>query len=331
MRTLIIILYLFNIFVLQSQDKKLAIYDIFKDYQFSGQSIEQIHAMAEPRFFTFLENYYQVVKADFTTGERIDTLFAIDEDNQDISFIYKYAFSNEDIAILLATDIKSIYRYSYTADYYIYNLKQQTLTEVNDTCRIEQASWSPDSRQIAYVYNNNIFVKNLTNQKTTQLTFDGEKNKIINGKPDWVYEEELSFARGYEWSPNSQHIAYYRFDETHVPTHKIPVYSGLYPEIMEYHYPKAGEDNSNVSLYIYDLAKKKKQKINFEVHNAGYIPRIRWTASGKHLGILHLNRLQNKLKILLADADNGKADVIYSDSTTTFFPPDYDMYMNFID
>ncbi len=331
MRALIIILYLINIFVLYSQNKKLTIDNIFNDYQFSDRSVEQIYSMADPRYFTFLEDYYQIVKADFTTGKRVDTLFTIKGDKHDISYIYEYAFSKEDTAILLATNIKRIYRYSYTANYYIYNLPHRTLTKVNDTCRIEQATWSPDSRHIAYIYNNNLFVKSLSNENTTQLTFDGAKNKIINGKPDWVYEEELSFAKAYEWSPNSQHIAYYRFNERSVPMHKIPVYNGLYPEIIEYHYPKAGEKNSSVSIHIYKMEKHKTQKINFEVHNNGYIPRICWTASGKQLGILNLNRPQNKLNILLANPANGKVDVIYSDSTNTFFPSDYNMYMNFID
>tara|TARA_B100001287_G_scaffold242447_1_gene217893 strand:- start:829 stop:2592 length:1764 start_codon:yes stop_codon:yes gene_type:complete len=177
------------------------------------------------------------------------------------------------------------------------------------------ATFSPNGKNIAYVFNNNLFVYNLLTANTKQITFDGSKNKIINGSSDWVYEEEFTLIRAFEWSNDSKTIAFYKFDESNVKEFSMDVFrGGLYPTQEVFKYPKAGEDNSKVTLHLYDLRTNKTIDVFFR-KDYEYYPRIKWFSSSddnQELIIFGMNRNQNELDVLISQTD-GSTKLLFSE------------------
>ncbi len=145
------------------------------------------------------------------------------------------------------------------------------------------------------------------------------KNAIINGATDWVYEEEFGLSQGYQWSPDGKMLAFYRFDESQVKEFSMDIYGSLYPEQDRFKYPKAGEANSTIQVYIYQLANGKLSTLDLGAETDIYIPRIHWAANNSSLYIQRLNRWQNKLDILSTKpADDGATQLIYTESNPAF-------------
>ena len=167
---------------------------------------------------------------------------------------------------------------------------------------------------VAFVRDNNLFIKDLVSGEENMVTDDGKAGHIINGTTDWVYEEEFGFTKGFSWSPDGSKIAYYRFDESDVMEYGMQMWGELYPEIYRYKYPKAGEKNSLVSIHVYDLEGKSSISVDLGDETDQYIPRIEWTLRPDILAIQRMNRLQNHLEILLADAVTGKTRVTYNEN-----------------
>lgn len=180
------------------------------------------------------------------------------------------------------------------------------------------ATVAPVGNKVAFVRDNNIFIKDLDDNSETQITSDGENNKIKNGWADWVYEEEFSKAEAFFWNPNGTKIAFIRYDESKVKEFEMPLYKGLYPEQYKFKYPKAGEDNSIVSVHIYDLASKKTIPVDIGKETDIYIPRIVWTNDANILSVQRMNRLQNKLELMFADANTGSTKVILTEEAKTY-------------
>ncbi|MGB6269331.1 MAG: S9 family peptidase, partial [Olleya sp.] len=184
----------------------------------------------------------------------------------------------------------------------------------------QEPTFSPDGKKIAYGLNNNLYVKNLITGETKQFTFDGEKNKVINGITDWVYEEEFAFVRAFDWNADSNKIAFIRFDETDVPEFSMDVYGKeLYQTQTVFKYPKAGEKNAEVSLHIYDLDTNKTQdvKVNKEYKDF-YIPRIKWSSAPNMLSAQYLNRHQNQLDLWMIDADENKSYLVLEEKDKAY-------------
>ncbi len=209
---------------------------------------------------------------------------------------------------LIPKDKTAIYRRSFTASY-----------DLIGSGPVREAMLSPDSSRVAFVRDNDLYLKELSTGVETRITCDGEPGSIINGATDWVYEEEFAFTRAYEFSPDNQYIAFLRFDESRVPEFSMTRYDGrLYPEVQTFKYPKAGEENSIVTLHLYDIAQGTVSKIDTGtemVLEAGtedeewwvidqYIPRIGWTPDGE-LFFYRLNRLQNKFEVVLSSGSRG--------------------------
>ena len=193
------------------------------------------------------------------------------------------------------------------------------------------ATFSPQGDKVAYVFENNLFIKNIKSEKITQVTTDGKKNHIINGASDWVYEEEFVLVRSFEWAPDGKHIAYYKFDESHVKEFSMDLFKGgLYPTQEVFKYPKAGEDNSVVKVYFYNLEKDKSTYIYTE-KDYEYIPRIKWTNNPKVLALYGMNRHQNELDFILVNTDDGSNKILFTEKdkyyidihdNLTFLPED---------
>lgn len=225
--------------------------------------------------------------------------------------------SNTDKYYLVSRDAEQLYRRSFLCNYFIGNNTGETLTPLSDNKQLYPA-FSPNDTKIAFIKNNNLFYKNLDNNKEVQITKDGERNKIINGKSDWVYEEELELTYAYEWNAQSDKIAYLKFDESNVKEYSIPFYYDMqYPNTFTYKYPKVGQENSKVSVWVYDLKSNKNKQILLP-YAYEYIPRIYWNASGDEIIMMLLNRHQDSLKLVGFNIKTRSIRQLYAETNGTY-------------
>jgi len=213
--------------------------------------------------------------------------------------------------VLLRTNIESIYRRSSKATVYVYDSLTKKISTL-DEGKVLHPTLSPDGNQVAYVRENNLYIKNLASNSIKAVTTDGKWNYIINGNCDWVYEEEFEFSRAFQWSPKGTYIAYYRFDETEVKEYNMTIYDNAYNKDYRYKYPKAGEANSKVEIHIYDVAKGNDVKAHYEQGDI-YIPRIKWTSNDNDLVVFWMNRHQDNLKLLQTNAQTGASHILYEE------------------
>lgn len=287
---------------------------IWNSGEFSAKGVRGFRSMKNGEEFTRLEKN-KILKYKFEDFSGASTIL-LDGNELKIggkSFVIQdYEFNSDESKMLIATDMVSVYRHSYTAFYYILDLKTMTFESLDKKRNIQTlAEFSPNGRFVSYISENNIFVKNLSNGKIQQLTRDGQKNHLINGTTDWVYEEEFTYTKAYEWSPDSKHIAFLKFDESQVKEFSMPLYGSLYPELYTFKYPKAGEDNSKVTLHIQAIGKKKAKQIILGEYE--YIPRIKFSPINSTLLVQTLNRHQNTLQFYKFDAQgkSNKAEMFY--------------------
>ena len=301
-----------------AQEKLIQLEDIWASRTFSPEWVWGIISMNDGVHYSSLnygnENVY-VTQYSYETGDSVGTI--VDSKNlKDISFD-AYQFSANEEKILLPTQTESIYRHSTRSKFYIYDRATKTISSLsNDKQRLAQ--FSPDATKVAFVRANNIFIKDINTDIETQITTDGAVNKIINGATDWVYEEEFAFDNGFQWNSNGTKIAFYRFNEEAVPEFSMDVFSKLYPSQTRFKYPKAGEANSSVEIYIYDTNTKTTVEAAIEVEEEFYIPRIKWTKDENILSVQRMNRHQNNLDFLLIDAKDGSAKIIFTETDEAY-------------
>ncbi len=214
----------------------------------------------------------------------------------------KFQMSADESKALLQYAAEPIFRHSTRAHFVVVDLKSYDLIAQSKE-KVRYPSMDPTANRLAYVLNNDLYVLDFAKGKTRRVTKDGEYNSIINGAVDWVYEEEFGMSRGFEWNADGSHIAYYRFDESSVKKWVMPMYDNLYPEQYTFKYPKAGEDNSTVDVYICNVLKGKEKKLELGSENDQYLPRIKWTLDPNVLSVQRLNRLQNNWELLMVNSD----------------------------
>ncbi len=291
---------------------QITIDDIWTNGKYNTQSVPGFRFMNDGQHYTTLRKNY-ILKYDFITGALSDTLLNINLLNFGGSnkVVQSYVFSDDESKLLLLTEKESMYRHSSKAWHYVYNLKSKKISALNSKGKQMHPTFSPNGQKVAYVLDNNIYISDLAKNKTTSVTTDGKWNEIINGSCDWVYEEEFSFTKAFEWSPDNKYIAYYRFDESAVKEFTMTNYTGeLYPHYETFKYPKVGMANSKVSIHIYDTQKKKHKTVDRSSEPNGYIPRIKWTSDPSKLCVFWMNRHQNLLELLLANASTGKTSLL---------------------
>ena len=323
-------LLLLAIFVtgIQAQ-QKVTLRDIAQG-TYRAQGISGLKPMLDGEHYTQISSdHKRIVKYSFKTGEEVGTLFDVTTARDcDLKSFDDYILSPDEKLILIQTETKPIYRHSFTAVYYIYNVKNNKMEPLSNNGPQQVPLFSPDGNQIAFVRNNNIYlVKLLFANSESQVTKDGEYNHVLNGIPDWVYEEEFSFNRAFDFSADSKMIAYVRFDESAVPMFSFPWYKGLapektsyatYPGAYEYKYPKAGEVNSKVSVHTYDIKSHVTRKMDLQIDSDGYIPRIKFTSDPEKLAIMTLNRHQNRLDLYMANPRSGLCKVAIRDEAEQY-------------
>lgn len=320
-KTFLVVAFLAATLSVTAQDKKITLEEIWGG-TFRMEYLDRLHSLSNGKEYSVLNTdrntrTRSIDVYSYKTGEKVRTLLN-SADLDGISNFLSYSFSPNEDKILLSTKLRSIYRRSSLGEYYVFDLKSKELTKVADEM-IQEPTFSPDASKMAYGLDNNIFVKDLMTGETTQITNDGEKNKIINGITDWVYEEEFAFVRAFDWNADGDKIAYIRFDETEVPEFSMDVFgSDLYPSEDVFKYPKAGENNSKVSLFVYDLDNASAKEVDLSGIENYYIPRIEWTKDADVLSIQTTNRKQNKLNLVFVDGDSLEAKTVLTDTDDAY-------------
>lgn len=291
-----------------SAQKKFTYDDIMKS-TFRSKSVYGVRSMNSGKYYTVNEDG-KIVKYSYKTGKNEGLIF--DGQSNKLNFD-DYTFSGDEKKILLTTNVNPIYRHSFTADYWVYDIETSKLTPLSPNGSQEVASFSPDGSKVAFVRENNLFWVDLKSGKETQITTDGKFNFIINGKPDWVYEEEYGFSQGYQWAPNGESIAYWKSDESKVKEYHMNYYQKqLYPTVYSFKYPKAGETNSVVSIHTVNLTNGASCEMNIGEEKDIYVPRIKWTIDSRNVIVFRLNRLQNNFDMLQCNAISGESKVVYN-------------------
>ncbi|NND95169.1 MAG: S9 family peptidase [Flavobacteriales bacterium] len=323
-------LLLFLFILVQSQFKlsaqeKLTNEDIWYSSTFQMDYVSGLESMEDGMHYTRLEQSDSgnaIVQYSYESGDKVKEI--INSNTLGGTRIDDYQFSSDEEQLLIATGQERIYRHSSSADYLIYDQKIRRTLPLSSKKKgkVRLAEFSPDGSMVAFVRGNNLFYYEVATKKEVQVTSDGKINEIINGATDWVYEEEFGFDKGFYWSPNSDYLAYYRFDESEVKEFQMAMYGDLYPEQYTFKYPKAGEKNAEVEIHIYSINGRNNQRVDLgnEEH---YVPRVKWTAVDGVLSITKMNRHQNHLELLEADVRSARGPIItpeefYNEKSETY-------------
>lgn len=317
MNKLLLVFLLIGSTVMAQTSKEITLEDIYRKGTFATKSVYGLRSMKDGKTYVSIETDPAtkekfVAKNNYSDGKMAEKLFSENE------LVYKGIklqigtdFSDNERKVLIAHQNEPIYRRSNKAYYYVFDLDTRKVTPISTQEGKQQyATFSPDATKVAFMRDNDLYITDLTSGNEIRITHDGKYNYIINGGSDWVYEEELSFAKAFFWSPDGKKIAFYKFDESQVREFSMMLYDSLYPTVYKFKYPKAGEKNSDVSIHIYDLAENSTKTIDTGTEKDQYIPRVKWTQDPSTLLILRMNRHQNHLEYLFANANTGDTKVI---------------------
>ena len=301
--------------------QKLTVEEIYSG-AFRTETMDELFAMKNSNQYTVLNfdrssRSMQLDLYDFATLQKINTIVDTKNFPELADGIDSFVFSKDEKQLLIANNTNAIFRYSFTADYFLYNLASKKLTKI--ASQLQEPTFSPDGLKIGFAKENNLFIYDIASEKITQVTTDGKKNSVINGITDWVYEEEFAFVRAYDWSADSKKLAYIRFDESQVPEFSMTIFQKeLYPKMETFKYPKAGEKNSEVSLFVYDVNTGSSKEVNLGNYNDFYIARLKWTNDPNLVSIQVLNRHQDNLDLLFIDAVSGNASVVLNEKDKAY-------------
>lgn len=325
---------IFFAFAVTGFGQQLSVERIWKSAEFAAKGVQGFTSLNDGEHFTRIvrnqDGTNSLMRFSFNDfkgkGEELINLSTISYNGEKLA-IDDATLSKSGTYLLLSTNLESIYRYSYKTNYFVYNINTKKTVQLF-TSEIPQtlATFSPDETQIAFVAGNNLYNYELNTTQTIQLTNDGKQNVVINGTTDWVYEEEFAITQGFSWSPDSKHIAFLKFDESAVKEFSMAMYGELYPENYTFKYPKAGEDNSKVSLFITPSMKANAQQVN--LGNYEYIPRFQWSTVKNELVAISLNRHQSDINYhLITNPSQPIAQVIYNETSTTYLESEFLLFM----
>lgn len=306
-------LFLFKGEVAHAQEGKIKLQDVTNGVYWPKQ-IDGVNPMNDGESYTQLSpDHKRIVRHSFKTGKEIATVFDVEtaRGSKKLPCIDGYIMSPDEHRILIQTETKGIYRRSYTAVYYIYDVRNNTLEPLSEGGPQQVPLFSPDGNVIAFARGNNLFlVKLLFGNAEVQVTKDGKFNEVINGLPDWVNEEEFTTNRSFDFSADSKVLAWVRYDESQVPIYSMQEFKGLYPARSEfdaypgtydYKYPVAGQKNSEVKVMTFDIKNRVTRTLDVPLDKDGYIPRIKFTSDPTKLAVITLNRHQSQMDVYMAN------------------------------
>lgn len=306
-------LFLFKGEVVHAQEGKIKLQDVTNGVYWPKQ-IDGVNPMNDGESYTQLSpDHKRIVRHSFKTGKEIATVFDVEtaRGSKKLPYIDGYIMSPDEHRILIQTETKGIYRRSYTAVYYIYDVRNNTLEPLSEGGPQQVPLFSPDGNVIAFARGNNLFlVKMLFGNAEVQVTKDGKFNEVINGLPDWVNEEEFTTNRSFDFSADSKVLAWVRYDESQVPIYSMQEFKGLYPARSEfdaypgtydYKYPVAGQKNSEVKVMTFDIKNRVTRTLDVPLDKDGYIPRIKFTSDPTKLAVITLNRHQSQMDVYMAN------------------------------
>ncbi|MFV8331950.1 S9 family peptidase [Flavobacterium sp. GSP14] len=317
----IITLFLFLCFTVVGQ-QKITIDEMYNG-SFRAKGMDELQSLINTNQYTVLNadrqsRSMQIDLYDFANLKKVATLIDTKAHKELTQGIDSYTFDATEKLILIACNTNQIFRHSFTADYYLYDIANKKLKKLFDF-QVQEPTFSPDGKKIAYAKENNLFVYDVTTTTSTPITRDGQKNSIINGITDWVYEEEFAFVKAFDWSSDSKKVAYIRFDESQVPEFSMSMFGkDLYPTMQTFKYPKAGEKNAVVSLHVYDVSSNAVKNINIGNYNDFYIARLKWTNDANTLSAQVLNRHQDNLDLVFIDGNSGAVKVILNEKDKAY-------------
>ena len=315
---------IFCFLVSMAYTQSLTVEKIWKQFEFRAKGVAGFNSLSDGAHYSLMDEKGNLVMVPLDSKEEQPKVLINASDlvwqGQGLA-VQDYSFNLQENKVLLMTDVNPIYRNSYTAVYYLFDLQTKKLSPLsNEMTPQTLAEYSPDGTMVSFVFKNDLYVKNLSNGKITAITTDGKKNKVINGTTDWVYEEEFAITKAYSWSPDSKYLAFLKFVEKGVKEFGIDKYGALYPDRFEYKYPKAGEDNSVVTAHWVSVS--KAQKINpIALGSYEYIPRIQWSNVSNRLLLQTMNRHQDSLQYHMVDFTVGKKpihSILYTDHSNTY-------------
>jgi len=315
---------------------KQAIYlDSITSGAYRSASIPEIRSMNEARYYTCIDKAgKRLIQYNYSSGKQEGIILDVDNaKGVSLKKIIGYAFSPNEKKILLWSEKKPIYRRSFITEYYLYDCKRNLIEPLSENGAQRDAKFSPDGRSVAFARNNNLFIKRLDYGTEIPVTADGEVNSVINGVADWVYEEEFTETCAFDWSPDSKILAYVKFNEKAVPTYSFPLFGAIqskqnqnpyYPGVYSYKYPSAGEVNSAVSVFAFNLQTRSAKQMNLPIAEEDYIPRIRFTRNSNQLAVMTLNRAQSLFRMYYVNPKSAQSLLILTDQSDKYVEPMYD-------
>jgi dipeptidyl-peptidase-4 len=304
-----------------AQTQSFDLDDIFKKNTFGMKFAPGFNVLADGLTYAVQESgdngTWKITRYELESGNAKGSIFSSEKLSEQFT-PESYEFSADESHLLVTTETERIYRHSSKSKAFVIHIASGKMTALPG--KVMYPTLSPDNSKVAYVRENNMYYFDLNTQKETAITQDGKQNQIINGAVDWVYEEEFSMSRGFEWNSNGTAIAYYRFDESAVKEFSMDMWGGLYPAQEKWKYPKAGEDNSKVDVYIYTIKSNSNTRCETGSENDQYLPRIKWTQNPAILSVQRLNRKQNHWELLFYNTQNSalQAEVVLEEKCNTY-------------
>lgn len=318
----------------QTGDKSVSLKEITDGMFRQKTAVGEMRSLPDGEHYTAMNaEQNMIVKYSYRTGKAVDTLFnATTARECEFTKFDGYTISSTGHHILVWRETEPIYRRSYKAAVYDYDVRRNYIKPITDSKeKVMIPTFSPDGRMCAFVKDNNIWIRKFDFDTEVQVTKDGALNKILNGTTDWVYEEEFAVTNLMAWSPDSEYLAYVRTDETEVPEYSMQVYGeGLYPSYYNFKYPKAGQKNSTVSVKAYSVQTRDTKHLDVPMDEDSYIPRITFTQNASQLAVMTLNRHQNIFNMYYVNPKSGVSRLILREENECYVDSEWLSSIHFL-
>ena len=286
--------------------------------QWKAKSPANVVSMRDGERFAYVSDNKKQIIVDYYKSSKPEVIFDVDKvEKSPVKQVEWFQFDDSEGRILLLTNSRPVYRRSSISSYYVYDINRRRITPVSENGAQTSATFSPNGRIVAFARDNNLFLKKLDFDTESQITKDGKKNELINGIADWVYEEEFANVQYFQFSPDNKLLAFVKFYEKDVENFSMQLFTDTMPVFQTFKYPRAGTNNSRVSVWVYDVENRTTTRMKMEGTDF-YIPIIKWTSSSDALAVVKLARDQKQIDIINYNPRSGLGATLYSESSKTY-------------